>query len=70
MVYRWKEKKMNSRQYEKMMTEIYKATLGNAGINEGEYTSVCLSADRTEYEVTLIDGSIVVVPSGFEYTED
>lgn len=61
---------MNSRQYEKMMTEIYKATLSNAGLNEGEYTSVGLSANRTEYEVTLNDGSVVIIPSGFDYLED
>ena len=67
---RWKEKKMNSRQYEKMMSEIYKATLENAEIKESEYTSVVLSADRTEYIVTLVDGSEVTIPSGFECLED
>ena len=61
---------MNSRQYEKMMNDILNTILKNAGINENEYTSVCLRADGTEYEVTLNDGSLIVVPSGFEYMED
>jgi len=61
---------MNSRQYEKMMIEIRNETLKNAGINESDYTSVVLSANRTEYKVTLNDGSIVVVSSGFDYLED
>jgi hypothetical protein len=61
---------MNSRQYEKMMTEAYKATLFEAGINEGEYKSVCLSADRTEYTVTMLDDTERIIASGFEYFED
>lgn len=61
---------MNSRQYEKMMIEAYKSALTDFGIREGEYISVCLSADRTEYEVTLTNGNTVVIPSGFEYMED
>jgi hypothetical protein len=65
-----KDNKMNSRQYERMMIEICNETLKNAGINESDYTRVGLSANRTEYEVTLNDGSIVVVPSGFDYVED
>lgn len=59
---------MNSRQYAKMMEEALNQTLLEAGITE--YTSVCLSADRTEYEVALKDGSIKIVSSGFEYFED
>jgi hypothetical protein len=58
---------MNSRQYEKMMTEAYKATLASAKLGQSDYTSVCLSADRTEYTVTLTDGSTRIIPSGFEY---
>lgn len=58
---------MNSRQYAAQQEAAYKTTLSKAGLNEGDYAGVCLSADRTEYTVTLIDGSTVQVPSGFEY---
>lgn len=50
------------------MKEACKETLTKAGILE--YNTVCLSADRTEYEVTLKDGSIKIVEGGFEYFED
>jgi hypothetical protein len=53
---------MNSRQYEKMRNDQLRETMKKAGILE--YTRVCLSADQQEYEVTLKDGSIVMVPSG------
>lgn len=59
---------MNSRQYAKMMEYAAKETLFDAGIFE--YTTICLSADRTEYEVTMIDGSTKIVKSGFEYFEN
>lgn len=59
---------MNSRQYEKMMNEALNQTLVEANITE--YKTVCLSADRTQYEVTLKDGSKKIIPSGFEYFED
>ena len=58
---------MNSRQYAAQQQAAYKQTLKNSGINAGEYKSVCLSADRTEYTVTMTDGSIKIIPSGFEY---
>ena len=58
---------MNSRQYEKMMNEELNKTLAEANITE--YKTVCLSADRTQYEVTLRDGSKKIIPSGFEYFE-
>jgi len=58
---------MNSRQYAKQQEEAYNSTLNKAGINAGEYKSVCLSADRTEYTVTMTDGSTKIIPSGFEY---
>jgi adenosylcobinamide amidohydrolase len=58
---------MNSKQYANQQEQAYKETLKNAGLNEGDYAGVCLSADRTEYTVTLINGSTVQVPSGFEY---
>ena len=61
---------MNSRQYAQQQEAAYKTTLANAGLAEQDYTSVCLSADRTQYEVVLKDGSIVLVPSGFEYRPD
>ena len=59
---------MNSRQYAKKMKEACDETLTNAGILE--YNTVCLSADRTEYEVTFKDGSVRIIESGFEYFED
>jgi adenosylcobinamide amidohydrolase len=58
---------MNSTQYAQQQQEAYKNTLANAGLAEQDYTGVCLSADRTQYEVVLKDGSVVLVPSGFEY---
>ena len=61
---------MNSRQYEKMMRAARKFALADAGISEDECTSVVLSADRTEYEVTLTNGSTVIIQSGFDYMED
>jgi len=59
---------MNSRQYEKMMNEMLNKTLTEANITE--YKTVFLSADRTQYEVSLRDGSKKNIPSGFEYLED
>ena len=61
---------MNSTQYAQQQQEAYKNTLANAGLAEQDYTGVCLSADRTQYEVVLKDGSVVLVPSGFEYCPD
>jgi len=61
---------MNSRQYEKMMQEALHATLTQSGIGPDDYARVSLSADRTEYELTMKDGSIRVVASGFEYFQD
>jgi hypothetical protein len=58
---------MNSRQHSAQQEEAYKIALQKAGLNPGDYAGVCLSADRTEYTVTLINGSTVQVPSGFEY---
>lgn len=59
---------MNSRQYAKIIEAAYKDALNKAGITE--YTSICLSADRTEYEVMLRDGSLIIIESGFDYFED
>jgi hypothetical protein len=61
---------MNSRQYEKMMQEAFTNTLTAENIHNGDYTNVCLSADRTEYEVTMADGTIRIIKSGFDYCED
>ena len=61
---------MNSRQYAQQQEAAYKTTLANAGLAEQDYTGVCLSSDRTQYEVTLKDGSVVLVSSGFEYCPD
>ena len=58
---------MNSRQYAKQQDDAYKSILSKAGLNDGDYAGVCLSADRTEYTVTLTDGSTKIIPSGFEY---
>ena len=52
------------------MNEAVKQALAVENIQEGEYTSVCLSADRTTYEVVLIDGTVKTIPSGFDYFED
>lgn len=59
-----------SRQYEQMMTEAYEAVLEEVGITEDQYVSVGLSADRTEYEIEMVDGTVRIIPSGFDYFED
>ena len=61
---------MNSRQYEKIMKEALNASLAEHGIEREDYVTVCLSADRLEYQITMKDGSRRSVPSGFEYFED
>lgn len=61
---------MNSRQYEKMMTEVLIEALISAGIKPGEFTATCLSTDRTTYEVTMLDGTIKTISSGLEYCTD
>jgi len=61
---------MNSRQYAKIMEEAMAFALSESNIKSGDYTSVCLSADRTTYEITLTDGAVKLVPSRFEYFED
>ena len=61
---------MGSTQYAQQQQAAYKTTLANAGLAEQDYTGVCLSADRTQYEVVLKDGSVVLVSSGFEYCPD
>jgi len=60
----------STREYEQRQTAAYKATLAKHGLNEGDYTGVCLSADRTYYTVTLKDNSRIKVDSGFEYFVD
>jgi hypothetical protein len=60
--------KMNARQYEKMRNEQLRETMEKAGIKD--YTNVCLSADQQEYEVTLKDGTEVIIPSGLPYHYD
>lgn len=59
---------MNSRQYEKMRNQQLKETMESAGISD--YKFVCLSADQQEYEVELVDGTIIIVPSGLPYHYD
>lgn len=61
---------MNSRQYEQMMMQALRTTLTTAGIDPEDCAGSCLSADRTEYEITLKDGSTKTIPSGFDYFED
>jgi len=53
-----------------MMQEALHATLTQSGIGPDDYARVSLSADRTEYLLTMKDGSIRVVASGFEYFQD
>jgi hypothetical protein len=59
---------MNSRQYERQQLDHLQQVLDAVGIKE--YKNCVLSADRTEYEITLPDGEVMIVPSGFEYFED
>ena len=59
---------MNSRQYERQQLEHLQQVLDDIGITE--YKNCILSADRTEYEITLPNGRVITVPSGFDYFED
>lgn len=59
---------MNSRQYEKQQLENLNQVLKEHGIDD--YKATVLSADRTEYEITLSDSTVVKIPSGYEYFED
>jgi hypothetical protein len=59
---------MYSRQYERQQLDHLQQMLDAVGIKE--YQRCVLSADRTEYEITLPNGEVVIVPSGFEYFED
>ena len=59
---------MNSRQYERQQREHLQMVLDAIGIKE--YKNCVLSADRTEYEITLANGRVMTVPSGFDYFED
>jgi hypothetical protein len=59
---------MNSKQYERQQLDHLRQVLDAVGIKE--YKNCVLSADRTEYEITLPDGEIKIVSSGFEYFED
>lgn len=59
---------MYSRQYERQQLDHLQQVLDAVGIKE--YKNCVLSADRTEYEITLPDGEVMIVPSGFEYFED
>ena len=61
---------MNSRQYEKMMNNVLNEALDRSGISADDCNGICLSADRTEYEITLKDGSTKIIPSGLTYFED
>jgi hypothetical protein len=57
-----------SRQYERQQLDHLQQVLDAVGIKE--YKNCVLSADRTEYEITLPNGEVMIVPSGFEYFED
>ena len=59
---------MNSRQYERQQLAHLQQVLDAVDIKE--YKNCVLSADRTEYEITLPNGEVMIVPSGFEYFED
>lgn len=59
-----------SREYAKKMESLCDRILTEAGINEKDYTSVCLSADRTEYKVYMNDGTELTIATGFDYLED
>jgi hypothetical protein len=59
---------MYSRQYERQQLDHLQQVLDAVGIRE--YKRCVLSADRTEYEITLPDGEVMIIPSGFEYFED
>jgi len=59
---------MNSKQYQRQQLDHLQQVLDAVGIKE--YQRCVLSADRTEYEITLPNGRVMTVPSGFEYFED
>lgn len=59
---------MNSRQYQQQQLEHLQQVLESYNITE--YKNCVLSADRTEYKITLMDGTQATIPSGFDYFED
>lgn len=59
---------MNSRRYEQQQLEHLQGVLDAIGIRE--YKNCVLSADRTRYEITLTNGRVMTVPTGFDYFED
>lgn len=59
---------MNSRQYERQQLDHLQQVLDAIGIRE--YQRCVLSSDQTEYEITLPNGRVMNVPSGFDYFED
>ena len=59
---------MYSRQYERQQLAHLQEVLDAIGIKE--YKRCVLSADRTEYEITLPNDRVMTVPSGFDYFED
>ena len=59
---------MNSKQYQRQQLEHLQQVLESHNITE--YKNCVLSADRTKYEITLVDGTQTVIPSGFDYFED
>lgn len=61
---------MNSRQYEKKITEYYQTVLSENGLTEDDYTSVCLSANRAYYSVLLTSGEEIQIESGMVLFDD
>ena len=59
---------MNSPQYQRQQLEHLQQVLESHNITE--YKNCVLSADRTEYKITLMDGTQATIPSGFDYFED
>jgi hypothetical protein len=59
---------MNSRQYELQQQQHFQQALAAQGIRE--YQRCVLSADRTKYEITLPDNTVIIIPSGFNRFED
>ena len=58
---------MNSRQYEKLMITHLNSVLLEHNIKHGEYSSICLSADRTKYEIIMLDKTTKIISSDLGY---
>ena len=61
---------MNSKQYERMMKEVFSNACANSGVAEEDVVGANLEAHRTYYTIKLKDGTEKVIDSGLEWCPD